>query len=356
MTTRNLYAIAALLLLTACGGGGGSSSTGMTGTPSMPGTGTPDTPSQPPFGTSVPADADEVLESAAPSLYGLVPASKVWFGSAALSAGPDVTDLGLTFDGSRAVVTVDRGSAGSVVLDTSDTYLDDGHTTSVFYGDTGSGRTAHDRYVYSRTGNSATIGRIVIDWSNSDPSDYIAGGYWLHAGPGSTDWEAGAYVVGPELSLSNPPNLPVSGTAVYEGDAGGVYTFQGAFADQLNDAGLAARGDFTSEARLSADFASGTIEGCIGCSYGLIDGVGQLELGAVSFDRANGTFHGSNVTLSTTIVQVTGSSGKWAGQFSNIPDSSGAPRLAAGTFDARASASDGSTVALVGAFGAGRTR
>ena len=355
MTARYLYAIAALLLLAACGGGG-SSSTGMTGTPSMPGTGTPDTPSQPPFGTSVPANANEVLEAAAPSLYALLPASKVWFGSAALSAGPDVTDLGLTFDGSRATVTVDRGSAGSVVLDTNDTYRDDGHTSSVFYGDTGTGRSSHDRYVYSRTGNSATSGRLVIDWSNSDPSDYIAGGYWLHAGPGSTEWEAGAYAVGPELSLSNPPSLPVSGTAVYEGDAGGVYTLQGTFADQFRDAGLTVRGDFTSEARLRADFAAGTIEGCIGCAYGLIEGAGQLELGTVTFDRANGTFHGSNVTLSTTVVSVTGSSGKWAGQFSNIPDGSGAPRLAAGTFDARASSSDGSTVALVGAFGAGRTR
>ena len=352
MTVRYLYAIAALLLLAACGGGG-SSSTDMTGTPAMPGTGMP---SEPPYGASVPANADEVLESAAPSLYALVPASKVWFGSAALSAGPDVTDLGLTFDGSRATVTVDRGSAGTVILDTNDTYRDDGRDSSVFYGDTGSGRTSRDRNVYSRTGNSATSGRLVVDWSNSDPSDYIAGGYWLHAGPGSTGWEAGAYVVGPELSLSNPPSLPVSGTATYEGDAGGVYTFQGTFASQLTDAGLTIRGDFTSEANLSADFAAGTIEGCIGCAYGLINGVGHLELGAVSFDRANGTFHGSNVTLSTSAVSVTGSSGKWAGQFSNIPDGSGAPRLAAGTFDARASTSDGSSVALVGAFGAGRTR
>ncbi len=349
MTARSLTAIAALLLLAACGGGGGGDGGG-------PGASLPATPSEPPFGATVPADADAVLESVGPSLYALLPASKIWFGSAALSAGPDVTDLGLTFDGSRATVTVDRGGAGTVVLDTDDTYRDDGLTSSVFYGDTGSGRSSRDRYVYSRTGNSVTTGRLVVDWSDSDPGDYIAGGYWLHAGPGSADWEAGAYVVGPELSLGDPPRLPVSGSAVYEGDAGGVFTLQGAFAEQRRDAGLAVEGDFTWEARLVADFAAGTVGGCIGCAYGLLGGAGRLELGTVSFDRANGTFRGTEVTLSTAVVSTTGSSGKWAGQFSNIPDGSGAPRLAAGTFDARASASDGSTVALVGAFGAGRTR
>lgn len=352
MTARSLYAIAALLLLPACGGGGGGGDNGGGG----PGASLPATPSEPPFGATVPADADAVLESAAPSLYALLPQSKIWFGSAALSAGPDVTDLDLAFDGSRATVTVERGGAGTIVLDTRDTYRDDGVDDSVFYGDTGTGRSSHDRYVYSRTGNSATTGRLVVDWSNSDPGDYIAGGYWLHAGPSSADWQAGAYVVGPELSLADPPRLPVSGSAVYEGDAGGVFALQGAFADQRRDAGLEVDGDFTTEARLVADFAAGTVEGCIGCAYGLLGGVGRLELGAVSFDRSDGTFGGSNVTLSTAIVTITGSSGKWAGQFSNIADASGAPRLAAGTFDATASADDGSTVALVGAFGAGRTR
>ncbi|MCY4547047.1 MAG: hypothetical protein OXC28_01655 [Defluviicoccus sp.] len=351
MTARSLHAIAALLLLAGCGGGGGGGGDG-----AGPGASTPPSPSEPPFGAAVPADAGEVLESAGPSLYALLPASRIWFGSAALSAGPDVTDLGLTFDGRRARVAVERAAAGSVVLDTDDAYRDDGLTFSVFYGAVGSGRSSRDRYVYSGTANSATSGRVVVDWSHSDPADYIAGGYWLHAGAGSTGWEAGAYVVGPELSLSDPPGLPVSGTATYEGDAGGVYMLTGDFAAQRRDAGLSAEGDFTTEARLDADFAAGTVGGCIGCAYGLIDGSGSLALGTVSFDRSNGTFRGANVTLSTAVVSITGSSGKWAGQFSNIPDGSGAPRLAAGTFDATASTGDGSTVALVGAFGAGRTR
>ena len=80
------------------------------------------------------------------------------------------------------------------------------------------------------------------------------------------------------------------------------------------------------------------------------------ELGTVPFDRSKATFRGSNVPLSTAVVSVTGSSGKWAGQFSDIPDGSGRPRQAVGTFDATASASDGSAVAPVGGFGAGHTR
>ena len=39
----------------------------------------------------------------------------------------------------------------------------------------------------------------------------------MHAGTSSTDWEFGAFIDGPELSLSDPPVLPTSGTASYEG-------------------------------------------------------------------------------------------------------------------------------------------
>ena len=106
---RSFCALAAILLLAGCGGGGGSSVSGM-----------PGTPSQPPYGNTVPATAAALLESAGPSLYSMVPTSKVWFGSTSLTAGPDVTDMRSSFDGQHAVVTIERGSADTVTLDTAD--------------------------------------------------------------------------------------------------------------------------------------------------------------------------------------------------------------------------------------------
>ncbi len=109
------------------------------------------------------------------------------------------------------------------------------------------------------------------------------------------------------------------------------------------------QGHTTGRGTLVADFSAGTIDGHFAWS------IGSVNFGTVAFDRNDATFEGSNVTINTfgTSTRYDQSSGKWAGQFSNIPDNSGAPRLAGATFDATGSNGDGDTIAIVGVFGAG---
>ena len=329
MITRSICALTAVLLLAACGGGGGGGG---------PTAGTPDAPSDPPFGNTPPADEAELLAAAGPALYSLVPTSKVWFGSASVSAGPDVTGIGSSFDGQRATVTVERGSADTVHLGTTSGEL---YNYSVFdptHSGLSANRTHRETYFFDRTSNRVTYGRFVVDWSSGDRADYAVGGYWLHAGPNSTDWEVGGFAHGPELSLTDPATLPASGTATYHGEGGGMVSYE---VDGTRDSS-----HFDGHATLTADFSAGTIGGRFN-TLGL-----EVEFGTVAFDRDDGTFQGTNVT----IPGMARSSGKWAGQFSNIPDSSGAPRLLAGVFDGTALSNAGDTFAYVGAFGAGRNQ
>jgi hypothetical protein len=101
---------------------------------------------------------------------------------------------------------------------------------------------------------------------------------------------------------------------------------------------------------LTADFSANTLRGCIGCEgditirrahlHNLLgDEVQQLEapptnyelhLGAVSFNPDDGTFEHTEVTVKHPVHTITQSEGFWGGQFSNIPDPTGNPRLVAG--------------------------
>ena len=180
------------------------------------------------------------------------------------------------------------------------------------------------------------------------------------------------FVDGPELDLNHPATLPVSGTASYQGSSGGLYATRYG-TDAAVPAGSQELGEFSAVATLTANFSSGTIEGCVGCVGSiLLSGVYydattgdaeafedfasdyQLRLGTVSFDRSNATFEGTDVTLSHLNVPITQSSGVWAGQFSNLPIASDDPRLVAGTFGGQGSTSGGSQAVFVGAFAAGK--
>ena len=142
---------------------------------------------------------------------------------------------------------------------------------------------------------------------------------------------------------------------------------------------------------LRANFAAGTIQGCIGCqrddetATGAYDGwrvegvyvdpqtglhetadyhddAGytdtpesapsrfMVRFGATPFNP-DGTFLGTAVTLEDagpdTIVQ---SSGHWGGMFSSIPDASGEPRAMAGTVGAEGTTADGSQLAVIDTF------
>ena len=319
-----LTAAGCLLLLAACGGGGGGVTTG------------------PPFGDTVPADARELLAGAGPSLYRLVPTMEVNAGGSSLAAGPDVANVNSRFDGDRLVVTLDRRGEDDIRLDSADAIRDRVARPSVF---DLPDRSALLGATFDSTSHSATLGDLFVDWSSTDPADYVAGGFWMHAGTSSTDWEFGAFVDGPELRLSDPPVLPTSGTASYEGKSHMLATI-------VEDGEPARHGYFNITNRLTADFSGGTIEGCFVCEPAL-----DISVGRVAFDRSNGSFQGSNLTVTSPnrTWDYTQSGGQWAGRFSNIPDSSGSPRLAAGAFAATALTSDGATHTFLGAYRAARS-
>ena len=76
--------------------------------------------------------------------------------------------------------------------------------------------------------DETTITYAVVSWNDNDPTDYLAGGYWLHfsgdvLGSNFTVDEAGAFVDGPEIDMANRPIMPSQGSATYLGEAEGLY-------------------------------------------------------------------------------------------------------------------------------------
>ena len=365
------------LALSGCGGGGSGGTRPIAdGGSMMPSDGGSMMPSD--GGSMMPSDGSttpvasspaQVRESARSSVIDVVSNARTAFGSVVAYTGAEVTGIGSSFDGQRVTATINRRGTSPVNLDTDGTYFDYGNEPSLVGLP---GRTGRVRYVFDHTNTSATLGLLAVDWANNDSNDYLAGGYWLHVEANPATLEVGAFVDGPELSLSNPPSLPISGTASYAGSSAGMYAFK--YGSDSPDAspGSEELGEFSAVATLTADFSAGTIEGCVGCQgQALVSGVtyhsntGQTEtfedyatdwrvnFGSVPINRSNGTFQGTNVNVSHPLATVTQSSGIWAGQFSNRSNSSGNPRLAAGTFGGQATTSGGSRATFIGAFAAG---
>lgn len=279
-----------------------------------------------------------------------------------------------TFDGRNINITVTREDNTSFSVNSStDTFESESVSSPI------PGHRGRDDVLVKVENTNATLGRFSTSWSNTDPTDYLAGGYWLHitgsAGLATiTGAEVGAFVDGPELSSA--PTLPSLGQASYAGPAGGLYGFQyGALRAQYEEVpvGTLELGEFSGTITLTADFSRSTIEGCVGCT-GIISvqgatitpsgqvgtfsssGTGvRVRLGPTNFE-SNGRFRDQSVSIEIDRVNVVQSSGSWGGMFSNIPDSSGQPRLVAGTAAGKWTESDSSTGAFVGAFGATKQR
>ena len=347
------FALAAVFVLTLAGCGGGDSKTSTAPPPAT----------MPPSITSGDVqtlDPDEILDTAT-----RVGASSPRFGSVVQSSGNVVTGVSSRFDGQRVVATLERQGRQPVILDTTNRIPgDDTGVTAPTA--TLNGRVGRSWGIFSYTENSATLGRVAVDWSSNDASDYLTGGYWLYVeGDFSNRFltysEAGAFVDGPNLSLINPPSLPISGTASYRGTGAGLYA--GVSID-----GSKQIGEFGGIATFTADFSTRTIDGCIGCE-GEIRLIGLYEdlSGAVyAFDEpsdvnlhltarisGNGTFVSRSVRATSPSSAITRSEGHWGGQFSNRPAPDGAPRLVAGTFGGEIHGG-GIRAVYVGAFGAGK--
>lgn len=212
-----------------------------------------------------------------------------------------------------------------------------------------------------------------------DQNDWLANGYWLHmtgsgfgASPNVTGAQVGAFVDGPELRTP-PETLPGSGTATYRGEVRGLAVERSATGSVIGRM-------VDVDVRLTADFAGGTISGCIGCASGLhfvgavpTDG-GQAAVYDSRLDArrsnarirlgnarvtARGEFQGSATweTVSqpgVTAAPVESQTGRWGGKFSNRPVATGEPRAAAGTFAQHVVFEGGGTSGYVGSFLAGK--
>lgn len=277
----------------------------------------------------------------------------------------------VSFDGSEVRFAVVRDDGSSIELDSAtDTVLDEPFSAP--------GLPDRDGRSYGMgkldgAGNYSAA-HVVVIWGNSDPSDYLAGGYWMHfAGVPEeiAGAELGAFVDGPELS--GPAKLPELGTASYRGLAGGLFTTRyGTDAGEAAmvgsvPAGSMAFGEFDGTIDLTADFADLTISGCLGCT-GDIATSGYFEDGATGegsdFEATSdsnihlgptpinqdGSFRNRAVRFESPGFTVTSTTGAWGGQFSNVPHDNGNPRLVAGTIGGEARTAGGTETAFIGSY------
>jgi len=215
--------------------------------------------------------------------------------------------------------------------------------------------------------------RLAQTWNNSDQTDYLAGGFWLHL-EGDFDSlnferaDVGAFVGG--LQLDGTPTIPQAGSASYEGEARGLYAYRFGSSNSEIPEGSFTVGEYRADAELNADFSSMTVDGCIGCGrranlseWSGLQSVLQDASTTKPFDDevtvdvrlssariSDGTFASTDIDMRAFDGQsIVSSNGSWGGKFSNgsVDD---APRLAAGTTGVNWTASDGGSGTLVGVF------
>ncbi len=215
--------------------------------------------------------------------------------------------------------------------------------------------------------SGTSTAHAALSWDPEDPEDYLMAGWWAEF-PGQHPSElslAGSerysIVDGPEIAPLSRPQFPAGGSASYVGPAGGLYRYS---ADEnVID-------EYEGIINLQVDFGDRTIEGCIGCLGDLVtrrahfsEFLGkeiidteslvldhQIHLGALEFDELTGQFSGDGATVVHPDQKIVESDGDWGGQFSERPDATGLPRLAAGFTSVGFLDENGVEGAFVGTF------
>lgn len=364
MKSRVLVALAATAILTACGGGGGGGSSS-NGGPSV---------TVPTVSGARSVDPGRVTAGAARAATNLPNFGSVTQSSSGVSQTTDAASA--RFDERNIAITVRRESGAPIQLNSA-TDAVPGYTSDV--ASVIPGHRAREWGLLDYSNTTVTAAYAITSWANTDPTDYLAGGYWMHlegdfSAGRLTGAHVGAFVDGPELGCPDtgdcvPISLPVSGTATFSGTAAGLYAYRYGSNHAQVPTGTHEIGEFATDARLTASFSSNTISGCLGCGgTTLVTGVAvapdgrsaefedvqspvRVRLGATSFDR-QGEFSSRNVSVEFAGRTVSSSTGAWGGQFSNRPAANGGPRLAAGTAGARWNENDGSQGVFVGAYAA----
>ena len=363
-TTTGFAALATigLLALTACVHDGGDGDSPSSGPPATTETDT----STATLNDARGANSAEVMDVTAQAARSLPQ-----FGSVVQAAAvglANASGVSTAFDGTDLTITVSRDDGSALALDTGSDVSDSSGT----FESPIAGHSAQAWVVLKIDNDGISVARATVTANEGDAADYLTMGYWMHiAGDLSefsfTGVEIGTFVDGPELSLTSPASLPNQGTASYYGPAGGAYSVLHGTGEG-GTPGSTEIGEFASTVELTADFAGGTIDGCVGCRDGvalfgvlhdadtgeesdiLLENSGyRLHLDPTSLD-SNGTFLGQQLRLEHATTSVASTTGAWGGQFSNNADSAGDPRLVAGTFGAEATGADESEAVFLGSF------
>ena len=265
------------LILAACGGGSSSTQSPADSGAPTPGTSTPasldpvaDTPMAIDYGAFGTDAARNVLAAGARHASVVraavtAAATPPTFGSVTQSASGQAA--GATTDGRSFAVTIPgHTDSGTLTLDTAtDAVWRETSQGSIF----SASDTIHDATLLRTAGDTTTLVRPTGLWVGSDPSDYLVLGYWLHldgdlSAQGTvTAAAAGAFIDGPGFRSGDRPTMPVGGSARYTGRSTGYYTLE--YGAAGTRAGRTEGGQYFADVALTADFAAGTIQGCIGC-------------------------------------------------------------------------------------------
>ncbi|MDE0372236.1 MAG: hypothetical protein OXI73_06800, partial [Rhodospirillales bacterium] len=171
MTFRTLAALAAVFVLAACGGGGTASKGGPSG---------PDAaPSLAEVQTANPGAIRDAGAQAAGNLpdFGSVTQSS----NAGSVAGVTGDSASASFDGRNVRLTVRHSDGSRLVFDAATDRIG-----SENYDPLVPGYSYRGDALLTHTGTSVSVAAVYTNWNNADPTDYMAGGYWMHL-EGRTD-------------------------------------------------------------------------------------------------------------------------------------------------------------------------
>ena len=224
------------------------------------------------------------------------------------------------------------------------------------------------------TDDGTSVAHALLSWDPDDPTDYLTFGWWIQFPdqhlPDLSFKETEQYAIidGPELDHGIVPQLPTDGTATYMGQAGGLYSYTFG-SDWGEDEGEFVIDEYEGVLSLTADFADGTLRGCIGCvgdlitsraHFGVFLGRDPIDVQGLAKDyeihlataiiREDGQFERDRVTLRHPERTITSFEGRWGGALSSRQDTDGNPRLVAGFNGVYFEESDGSEGDIFGSF------
>ncbi len=360
--------LCAVMMVSGCGGGGGMIMADMPPSEIMPEP-SPDTSMQTAFAGSSNRDtsplsraasriADAIRQEQKDAIFGSVAQTRTGLGL----AGP--TGIETTFNGQRYTLSINRRDGSSTTLNTSRDIVADVVERSPSENPV-TDRNWVDGYIYKASESELTAAGVAVEWSSTDFTDYASGGYWMHTDfTKQYGFEIGAFIDGPEFDRT--VDLPLTGTASYDGRASGLYVGVNGGDFPTVPAGTIEQGEYDGRLRLVANFETNRIGGKVD-NIGVYNILAVTPNGDVSYDpsltntayelilpfaqiQEAGRFAGGSPIVTHPQIPIRSSTGAWAGTFSSVEDSNDNPRSVAGTNSVYATTFGGSEVAIIGAF------